>query len=242
MVLSNYYYFFNYMQRSNLIKFKIDKNLIIIKFDTFQSRYIWKQTQLLNFSTSLSSSESMFSKEEVDKMLKSNDNKELSEGDFVSQLKLLKEENEKLKNRLQFEIIGRTRAEVLLRKKFIKAIGGAAELKPIGYIKSCFPSRFSTPRQGILADKTRGFVKLDPSIIATSSLTGLNGFSHIWIIFIFHQNTNMHKFINHNDKAKKHKIFPSFVQPPQAGGERQGLFATRTPHRPNPFRSFPCAP
>ncbi len=53
------------------------------------------------------------------------------------------------------------------------------------------------------------------------ALEGLEGFSHLWVVFVFHQNTN---------KTIKNKIHP-----PRLGGEKIGVFASRSPHRPNPI-------
>ena len=64
-------------------------------------------------------------------------------------------------------------------------------------------------------------IRLRNEFNLSDALVGLEGFSHIWIIFVFHQNTN---------KGIKTK-----VHPPRMEGEKIGLYATRTPHRPNPI-------
>ena len=94
-------------------------------------------------------------------------------------------------------------------------------LQPIGFIETCFKERFGTPRQPSLVPSSWGTLRLRPELNLAGALAGLEGFSHIWLIFLFHQNTN--KGVN----AKVH--------PPRMGGEKIGLFATRTPHRPNPI-------
>ena len=91
-------------------------------------------------------------------------------------------------------------------------------LEPIGYIQSPFKIKFATPRQGGLAPSARAIIKLN-SPTPEGSLQGLEGFSHLWIIFHFHLNTN---------KKIKGKIFP-----PRLQGKSIGWAATRTPHRPN---------
>ncbi len=93
--------------------------------------------------------------------------------------------------------------------------------EPIGFIETCFKERFGTPRQPGLVPSSWGILRLRPELNLSDALQGLEGFSHIWLIFVFHQNTN---------KGLKTK-----VHPPRMEGEKIGLFATRTPHRPNPI-------
>ncbi len=153
-----------------------------------------------------------------------------SEEDLRKRIAALETENSRISSRLEFETVARTRAEILVREQYVEATGGGVgAMRPIGKISTCFPTRFGTPRQGSLASLTRGVITLDPSVVGGGSLKGLEGFSHVWVVFIFHENTNMHKFVSQKDT-----IFPSFVRPPQGGGKRVGLFSTRTPHRPNP--------
>lgn len=102
-----------------------------------------------------------------------------------------------------------------------KARMSSFELEPIGTIETCFKERFGTPRQPSLVPSSWGVLRLKPELNLADALQGLEGFSHIWLIFVFHQNTN---------KGIKTK-----VHPPRMGGEKIGLFATRTPHRPNPI-------
>ena len=93
--------------------------------------------------------------------------------------------------------------------------------EPIGHIETCFKERFGTPRQPGLVPSSWGVVQLRNELNLSDALEGLEGFSHVWLIFVFHQNTN---------KGIKTK-----VHPPRMQGEKIGLFATRTPHRPNPI-------
>gem|GEM_PF-2479665 len=155
--------------------------------------------------------------------------------DPLDELEQLQDQIRMLKKKLEYESVGRTRAEKALRAKLVHESQGSTSMLPIGTISTCFKTRFGTPRQGSLASWSRGIIKLDSSVVGMPSLTGLDQFSHIWIVFIFHENTNMHKFAKTDDEPVKHKkVFPSFVKPPQAGGKKVGLFSTRTPHRPNP--------
>lgn len=95
------------------------------------------------------------------------------------------------------------------------------KFEPIGYIETCFKERFGTPRQPQLVPSSWGHLRLRPELNLPEALSGLEGFSHIWLLFAFHQNTN---------KGVKAKIHP-----PRMAGEKTGLFSTRTPHRPNPI-------
>lgn len=95
------------------------------------------------------------------------------------------------------------------------------EFEPIGYIKSCFKTRFGTPRQSLLVNNAKAELQIRKDLQPELSLDGLSGFSHIWLIFVFHENTN--------------KIFRPKVHPPRLEGKTIGAFATRTPHRPNPI-------
>jgi len=95
-------------------------------------------------------------------------------------------------------------------------------IKPIAFIESCYRDRFAVPRQPLLVEDAWSLVKMLPSVQPELSLQGLEGYSHLWVIFGFHLNQAETRF-----HAKVH--------PPRLGGESIGLFATRTPHRPNPL-------
>ena len=94
-------------------------------------------------------------------------------------------------------------------------------MEPIGYIESCFKDKFGTPRQPGLVKKAWARLKIRGDLQPAEALQGLEGFSHVWLIWIFHQNKT----------ARYH----AKVHPPRLGGKSMGLFATRTPHRPNPL-------
>ena len=131
------------------------------------------------------------------------------------------------------ERAGRTAAERKLREAHSQSSqpeqARQCKLTAIGTLASCFVDRRGTPRQGMLAPAARSQLKLDPNVIQPSALEGLEQFTHVWLIFEFHENTNASKLADgsRNVKAKVH--------PPALGGEKVGLFATRTPHRPNPI-------
>lgn len=98
--------------------------------------------------------------------------------------------------------------------------------EPIGIIHTEYKEKFGIPRQPGLAASTRGVIKLSSSQITNSlleqSCKGLELFSHIWIVFVFHE---------HNAKAYK-----ATIRPPRLGGKKKmGVLGSRTPHRPNPI-------
>lgn len=92
---------------------------------------------------------------------------------------------------------------------------------PIGILKSCFPDKFGVPRQSGLVRKAFSELTILPEFQPEFSLQGLEGYSHIWLQFVFHRNTSVR--------------FHAKVHPPRLDGQSIGLFATRTPHRPNPI-------
>ena len=96
-------------------------------------------------------------------------------------------------------------------------------INPIAYIRTEFPEKFGVPRQSGLAAALRGTIIFDPEYRNADALRGLDGFSHLWIIWEFSAN------------AEKKDWQPT-VRPPRMGGnERMGVFATRSPFRPNPL-------
>ncbi|MGE3973921.1 MAG: tRNA (N6-threonylcarbamoyladenosine(37)-N6)-methyltransferase TrmO [Bdellovibrionales bacterium] len=95
------------------------------------------------------------------------------------------------------------------------------DFQPIGYIQSCFKEKFGTPRQPSLVPESTASLKIRSDLQPQEALVGLEQFSHVWVIFEFHKNANK-------------KFYPK-VSPPRLNGETMGLFATRSPHRPNPI-------
>lgn len=93
--------------------------------------------------------------------------------------------------------------------------------EPIGYLESCFLAKNGTPRQPTICSHSRACLRIRKSIFNNPehSLMGLEQFSHVWILFVFHKNGHL------SCKAK--------VQPPRLNGAKTGVFSTRSPHRPN---------
>jgi len=96
-------------------------------------------------------------------------------------------------------------------------------LRPIGILRTCFPEKLGIPRQSGLVPAARGVVRFSsdqPAEIWRQALSGLAGFGHVWVTFLF-------------DQAAR-QGWKSRVRPPRLNGkEKVGVFATRSPHRPN---------
>lgn len=93
---------------------------------------------------------------------------------------------------------------------------------PIGTIRSCYGEKFGIPRQPGLVKSATATLELLPPYNTPDALRGLEGFSHLWIIFLFHESAR--------DEWK------ATVRPPRLGGnERVGVFASRSNFRPNPI-------
>lgn len=101
----------------------------------------------------------------------------------------------------------------------------------IGVVHSCFKEKFGIPRQAGVASEARATVELFPPFGCQEALQGLEGFSHLWIIFEFHQAIRKDK----PDTGHAVNWRPT-VRPPRLGGNRRiGVFASRSPFRPNPI-------
>ena len=92
----------------------------------------------------------------------------------------------------------------------------------IARVYTDFPEKFGIPRQSGLVDALEARVVFEPAYRSPEALRGLEGFSHIWLIWQFSQSV-------------REKWSPT-VRPPRLGGNvRMGVFATRAPFRPNPI-------
>ncbi|MCU7916390.1 MAG: tRNA (N6-threonylcarbamoyladenosine(37)-N6)-methyltransferase TrmO [Candidatus Thiodiazotropha sp. (ex Gloverina cf. vestifex)] len=94
--------------------------------------------------------------------------------------------------------------------------------QPIGTITSCFKEKFGIPRQSGLILEARATLDILPPYNRPEAFRELAEYSHIWLTFVFHAN------IRENWKPT--------VRPPRLGGnQRVGVFASRSPFRPNPI-------
>ncbi|XP_076904029.1 uncharacterized protein LOC143559289 [Bidens hawaiensis] len=104
-------------------------------------------------------------------------------------------------------------------------------MSPIGTIRSCFSTRNGTPRQPLIVPLARARLTFDASLVPPASLEGLEEYSHCWIIYVFHLNTDLDKLWKNPSRSK----LKAKVRVPRLKGEKMGLFATRSPHRPCPI-------
>jgi len=95
-------------------------------------------------------------------------------------------------------------------------------MRVIARIHNDFPTKFGLPRQSGLVSELRSMIVFEPEYRVPEALRGIEGYSHLWLIWQFHQ-------------AERDAWSPT-VRPPRLGGNaRMGVFATRSPFRPNPI-------
>jgi tRNA-Thr(GGU) m(6)t(6)A37 methyltransferase TsaA len=103
--------------------------------------------------------------------------------------------------------------------------------EPIGTLHTCFKEKFGIPRQNNLVKKAPGTLVFNPKFAREEAVRGLEGFSHIWLLFVFHEIVNDRK----EKQASRQRIWSPMVRPPRLGGNKKvGVFASRSPFRPNP--------
>ncbi len=96
------------------------------------------------------------------------------------------------------------------------------DIGPIAYIRTDFPEKFGIPRQSGRVPSLEGRIVFLPQYRDPEALRGIEGFSHLWLIFDF-------------SKSHRESWSPT-VRPPRLGGNRRiGVFASRSPFRPNPL-------
>ncbi len=95
-------------------------------------------------------------------------------------------------------------------------------MEPVAHIRSDFATKFGVPRQAGVVKELRSAVVFEPPYRTPEALRGIDGFSHLWLIWEFSEN--------------KGKGWSPTVRPPRLGGNRRvGVFASRSPFRPNPI-------
>ena len=93
-------------------------------------------------------------------------------------------------------------------------------IRPIARLHSDLPDKFGVPRQAGIVEALEGRIVFEPEYRNPEALRGIEGFSHLWLIWQF-------------SRALRTEFSPT-VRPPRLGGnERMGVFATRSPFRPN---------
>lgn len=95
----------------------------------------------------------------------------------------------------------------------------ALSLRPIGVIRTTMRTKFDSPHQPINSDNDRSVVELFPGHGFDVALRDLGQFDRVWLVWWFHKNTT----------------WRPLVLPPRGNAVRRGVFATRSPHRPNPI-------
>lgn len=96
------------------------------------------------------------------------------------------------------------------------------KFKPIATIKTDYATKFAVPRQSGMTD-TEGIIVFEKEFRDENALKGIEGFSHLWLLWYF-------------SKTDLNGKFKPTVRPPKLGGnKRMGVFATRAPYRPNPI-------
>jgi tRNA-Thr(GGU) m(6)t(6)A37 methyltransferase TsaA len=91
--------------------------------------------------------------------------------------------------------------------------------EPIGCVRTPFVERVSAPRQAFLGGDVQGRLELTPGKNFEHALEDLEGWEYLWVLYWFHRN-----------ESWRPKVLP-----PRSAKKRRGVFATRSPHRPNPI-------
>ncbi len=95
-------------------------------------------------------------------------------------------------------------------------------MQRIATIRSCYPQRFGIPRQAGLVKSATASIVFEATRDNELAVRDIESFTHLWIVFVFHN--------------QKYTGFKPLVQPPRLGGKKtMGVFATRSPNRPNPI-------
>lgn len=95
-----------------------------------------------------------------------------------------------------------------------------SQINPIAHIHTDFPEKFGIPRQSGLVEELEGWIVMETEFRNQEAFRGLEGFTHIWLIWQFSESLC--------------KAWSPTVRPPRLGGNRRmGVFATRSPFRPN---------
>lgn len=103
-------------------------------------------------------------------------------------------------------------------------------MRVIARIHNAFPTKFGLPRQSGLVPELTSTIVFEPEYRVPDALRGIEAYSHLWLIWEFHQAIR-----DHGNKGEE-SPWKATVRPPRLGGNtRMGVFATRSPFRPNPL-------
>jgi len=103
-------------------------------------------------------------------------------------------------------------------------------MQVIARIRNAFPTKFGLPRQSGLVPELTSTIVFEPEFRVPEALRGIESYSHLWLIWEFHQ------AIRDSEKKGDDVPWKPTVRPPRLGGNtRMGVFATRSPFRPNPL-------
>ena len=95
-------------------------------------------------------------------------------------------------------------------------------MRRIATIRSCYPQRFGIPRQAGLVKSAKARIVFEATQDNELAIRDIDSFSHLWVVFVFHK--------------QNYSGFKPLVQPPRLGGKKSvGVYATRSPNRPNPI-------
>ena len=99
-------------------------------------------------------------------------------------------------------------------------------MQVIAHIRNAFPTKFGLPRQSGLVPELISTIVFEPEFRVPEALRGIESYSHLWLIWEFHQAV----------REGESQAWRPTVRPPRLGGNtRMGVFATRSPFRPNPL-------
>lgn len=103
-------------------------------------------------------------------------------------------------------------------------------MQVIARIRNAFPTKFGLPRQSGLVPELTSTIVFEPEYRVAEALRGIEDYSHLWLIWEFHQ------ALRGSEKNGDEVPWKPTVRPPRLGGNtRMGVFATRSPFRPNPI-------
>ena len=111
------------------------------------------------------------------------------------------------------------------------------EIKPIAYFRSPMKSKFGIPRQSGLVSELTGCIVFEPQYRQVEAIRGLEDFDYLWLIWEFSGNRSQESGVRRQetgDRSQETGVRSLTVRPPRLGGNRRmGVFATRSPFRPN---------